>query len=207
MSKPILCVDFDGVIHSYTSGWKGALIIADPPTKGALKWLWKATEWWDVQIYSSRSKEPGAISAMRNWLINFALAEFGPDHPMSSEPSVAHDYPIGFAVEKPSAFLTIDDRAVCFEGDWTELDAADLLNFKPWNKRPVGATGTFSQGALNDDDQGDLRLGVAYDKLDGIVRVEFGKPVAWLGLPPPQAIEFAKLILKHSGASKIEVTF
>lgn len=50
MGKPILCVDFDGVIHSYTSGWQGETIIADPPVKGALKWLWKATEFWDVQI-------------------------------------------------------------------------------------------------------------------------------------------------------------
>ena len=34
----------------------------------------------------------------------------------------------------------------------------------------------------------------------------FGKPVAWLGLPPPQAIEFAKLLLKNAGVRKVELT-
>lgn len=132
--KPILCVDFDGVIHSYSSGWKGATIIPDPPVPGALKWLWKATEWWNVTIYSSRSKEEGATAAMRQWMIDFSLHEFGPDHPMSTYPG-PQPYPIDFATEKPAAFLTIDDRAVCFEGDWNELDPCDLLDFKPWNKR------------------------------------------------------------------------
>lgn len=56
MSKPILCVDFDGVIRSYSSGWKGETVIPDPPAPGALQWLARAVEWWDVQIYSSRSK-------------------------------------------------------------------------------------------------------------------------------------------------------
>lgn len=145
MNKPILCVDFDGVIHSYTSGWQGAAVIADPPTPGALKWLWKATEWFDVQIYSSRSKEPLAIVAMKFWMVKNAIAEFGGDHPMSQFDG---EYPITFAHEKPAAFLTIDDRAICFEGDWNDLDAADLLYFKPWNKRAVPLT---LQESENDD--------------------------------------------------------
>lgn len=208
MNKPILCVDFDGVIHSYTSGWKGATVIPDPPVKGALQWLWKATEWWDVQIYSSRSKDPMAREAMQAWMLEHSRTEFGPDHPMSmmdGERDPGFQYPITFAYEKPAAFLTIDDRAICFEGDWNELDSCDLRDFKPWNKREIGATGTFPQGHLNDDDQGALKLAIAYDKLDGIVRVEFGKPVAWLGLPPPEAIQFAKLLLKNAGAKKIEI--
>lgn len=136
MRKPILCVDFDGVIHSYSSGWKGATVIPDPPVPGALLWLWKATEWFDVQVYSSRSKDPEAREAMLRWTANHSRSEFGPDHPMSKQDDEARaNYPLTFAYEKPAAFLTIDDRAICFEGDWSDIKPADLLGFKPWNKR------------------------------------------------------------------------
>ena len=129
-TKPILCVDFDGCLHSYASGWKGADIVPDPPVPGALKWLWKAAEWWDVQIYSSRSSQPGGIEAMSKWLAFHAFTEFG------DEDSVARFLEtITFPEQKPAAFLTIDDRTICFEGDWNELNPADLLGFKPWNKR------------------------------------------------------------------------
>lgn len=133
--KPILCVDFDGVIHSYNSPWVDEVTIPDPPVPGALQWLWEATKLFDVQIYSSRSKSVAGRDAMRAWVLYHSRFVFGAGHPMSIE-AVA-TYPIKFVAEKPAAFLTIDDRAIGFDGDWDALDAADLLNFKPWNKRTV----------------------------------------------------------------------
>jgi hypothetical protein len=188
MSKPILCVDFDGVVHSYTSGWQGADVVNDPPTPGALAWLEKASEHWDVQIYSSRSSQPGGVEAMAAWLAAWSNAE-----------SVR--LTVSFPEQKPPAFLTIDDRAICFEGVWADMDAAALLDFKPWNKREIGATGAFPQGRLTDDDEGELKMAVSFDKLDGLVHIEFGKPVAWLALPPENAVALARAILKHAGAA------
>lgn len=203
MGKPILCVDFDGVIHSYTSPWTDAVTIADPPTKGALKWLWSATEWFDVQVYSSRSKDPHARAAMREWMGKWSELEFPLDHPMNH--TGPQHYPITFAHEKPAAFLTIDDRAICFEGDWNDLDPADLLNFKPWNKRPFGATGAFPDGQLGDEDEGELKIGIARDPIDGLVHINLGKPTAWFAVPPETAINLAKALLKHAGVKGVEL--
>jgi hypothetical protein len=36
---PVLAIDFDGVLHSYKSGWKGAKNIPGPPVDGAIEWL------------------------------------------------------------------------------------------------------------------------------------------------------------------------
>jgi hypothetical protein len=132
MSKPILCLDFDGVIHSYTSGWKGADQIPDPVVPGFFEWAHQATQHFDLVIYSSRSKEPGAIEAMETWLeIQFAK-EFG-SGTVDSENAIQTMLTwFRFANEKPAAFLTIDDRAICFAGTWP--DPIALLGFKPWNK-------------------------------------------------------------------------
>lgn len=200
MGKPILCLDFDGVVHSYSSGWKGADVIPDPPVDGALKFIWTATEHFRVAIFSSRTNQAGGLAAMQKWLRKHFLA-FGQFNLDGATKVLGM---VEWPKEKPAAFVTLDDRAITFEGTWPKMQT--LKDFSPWNKRPFGATGNFPQGKLNDSDEGELRLGVAYDKLDGIVRVEFGKPVAWLGLPPEQAIEFAKLLLKNAGVSKIEFT-
>lgn len=58
----------------------------------------------------------------------------------------------------------------------------------------TGATGVFSDGHASPDDEGDIQIAVAADREAGIVRIEFGKPTAWIGLPKKQAHEFAGML-------------
>jgi hypothetical protein len=126
MAKPVLLVDFDGVIHSYTSGWQGVAVVADPPVPGALQFLADATRVFDVCIYSSRSKDAGGRQAMKDWLRKHDDAVIP-----RMDPAII-DGTIRFPLEKPAAFLTIDDRCICFTGDFPNPE--ELLHFKPWNK-------------------------------------------------------------------------
>lgn len=197
--KPILCLDFDGVIHSYASGWKGADVIPDPPVDGAMKFIWDATEHFRVAVFSSRSNQPGGLAAMRTWLEKHFRGYWGTHATQADDKFSEIEWP----TEKPAAMITIDDRALTFDGSWPTIEV--LKEFQPWNKRPFGPTGEFPQGKLDDTDEGALKIGIAYDKLDGIVRVEFGKPIAWLGLPPPEAVGLARLLLRHAGAKKVEI--
>ncbi len=125
-SKPILCLDFDGVLHNYTSGWRGAKIIPDGPVDGAMEFLRDAVEIFTIHIYSSRSILEGGINSMQNWLEICLLEKFGNQlaYPIFD--------PIVFPTSKPPAFVTIDDRAITFTGTFPNVD--ELLQFKPWNK-------------------------------------------------------------------------
>lgn len=134
--KKIVCVDFDGVLHSYSSGWKGACVIPDPPVPGALDWLHTmlVDGRFDVCIYSSRSKEPGAIEAMKAWFIKHfreKAENYGTGSGLPWAEAVVSC--LSFPTQKPAAHLSIDDRGYCFEGTFPRPDWID--GFRPWNKR------------------------------------------------------------------------
>lgn len=129
---PILCLDFDGVLHGYQSGWQGAAIIPDPPVPGAVEFLHGAVERFQVAIFSSRSGQPGGIDAMRGWLMMHVMAAI--DDRREAEHVLGL---IQWPTEKPAAIVSIDDRAVTFTGRWPSLD--EIAGFTPWNKRPATA--------------------------------------------------------------------
>lgn len=152
--KPILCLDFDGVLHSYTSGWKGATRIPDPPVPGALEFVIQALDRFTVAILSSRSHAWGGRRAMKRWLLKHLIDAGYPDYarveawwsdriartafadPWEDEVRWAAQQVVGeiqWPLFKPSAMVTIDDRAITFTGQWPSL--AELAAFQPWNKR------------------------------------------------------------------------
>lgn len=153
--RPIICIDFDGVIHSYEKGWQDGVIYGNI-TPGFFDWAFHVSTKCDLVIYSSRSKTQAGIDAMRSWLFlhwkkraeDYCIAAIF-DEVSANElelfcidssdgsPEKGNVLKFTFANEKPKAFLTIDDRAICFQGTWSDLDLSleSILAFKPWNNR------------------------------------------------------------------------
>lgn len=121
--KKILCLDFDGVIHSNDAEPKGPEDTPGLPVSGAFGFISKASEKFEVHIYSvERSKKHGGIEAMQKYLINNGL-------------SLNVVRRIKWPTTKPPAFVSLDDRVITFNGFWPKIDA--LEKFQPWNKKGV----------------------------------------------------------------------
>ncbi len=114
--KKTIVFDFDGVIHSYISGWKGENVIPDPVVPGVKEVIDELrTAGYEVIVMSSRAAYVEGEVAIKKYL---------------EDNQIQVD---GVTYEKPPAIVYIDDRAICFDGDAkTLLDK--IKNFKPWNK-------------------------------------------------------------------------
>ena len=153
--KRILTLDFDGVIHSYTSGWKGVRKVADPPVPGALNFIVEAMADFDIAILSSRSHVFGGRRAMKNWLRRHVFEAMDDEHghslyyKMAMAAAAATMEPwdtirrdtarvfvckkIRWPIFKPTSHVSIDDRGLNFDGTWPDIET--LQAFRPWNKR------------------------------------------------------------------------
>ncbi len=122
--RKVLCIDFDGVVHSYVSGWQGPGVIPDPPVEGAFDAIREYMKEYDVCILSVRNGYPEGIAAMKKWFVKYGWPADIVGNPKG----------IDFALRKPDkTHLIIDDRAFRFEGKWPALKEVD--DFRPWNWR------------------------------------------------------------------------
>jgi hypothetical protein len=115
--KQTIIIDFDGVLHSYTSGWQGAHIVGDLPTPGAKGAMRALREKYKVVVVSSRCHQLGGKKAVEEWL---SLHEIDVDEVTS---------------EKPPHIVVVDDRALRFEGDWNAVIEGIPTASVPWNKK------------------------------------------------------------------------
>jgi hypothetical protein len=131
--KPILCLDFDGVIHSYTSGWHGVDIIADPPVDHAFEMIAKYMEDFEVCVVTSRlsrdnlkdvnpSNVPMAEEQIKG-VMHTWFRQHGMSEGVLSKLELRGDKPAGF-------FLLLDDRALQFKGTFPRPHL--LQKFVPW---------------------------------------------------------------------------
>ena len=95
-----VCLDFDGVVHSYQSGWQGETVISDPPIHGVDKAIHQLRKEYRVVIHSARCRTEDGRVAIKKWL----------DKNRIEVDEVCDN--------KPPAFVYVDDRGIQFTGDW-----------------------------------------------------------------------------------------
>jgi hypothetical protein len=101
-----VCLDFDGVIHSYTSGWCGESIIPDAPIHGTRAAIERLRKRYRIVVHSARCCSEEGCEAIAAWLKKYEI---------EVDEVCRH---------KPPATVYLDDRAVPFKGDWDEAIAA-----------------------------------------------------------------------------------
>ena len=118
MSSRTIAIDFDGVLHSYTSPFSFEAL--DSPTPGAAEFIrWLLDNSYTPIIYSTRAEHPSGFDQITSWL-------------------ESEGFPPGLEITavKPKALLYIDDRAFRFEGDFSAI--CDFISsnahFRTWNK-------------------------------------------------------------------------
>lgn len=116
MSKRTVVFDFDGVIHSYRSGWKGVDVIPDPPVPGIREAIVELrADGYEVVCVSTRCSEEKGTAAVAAYLLANGIFV---DHIMS---------------EKPPAICYVDDRAIRFDGDASVI-VDQVRNFHSWTE-------------------------------------------------------------------------
>lgn len=117
--KKVICVDFDGVIHRY-EGWLGKRIYNEP-IDGVVGVLSKLRDsGWVIIVWTSRIELDCVYEYLQSYGIPFDHINYNPENVEQ------HCHPA-----KPIADVYLDDRAITFNGVWSEGLFNTIINFNP----------------------------------------------------------------------------
>jgi hypothetical protein len=132
--EKVVAVDFDGVINSYKSGWRGASATDEPVLSAAESLHTLYNRGYKVIIFSTRANTKEGVETIREYLRK---------HTENNE--IADS--IEITSQKPIADMYIDDRAIPFTGDWAET-LKQIEEFKPWTEKSLTFSGYPLQGRI-----------------------------------------------------------
>jgi len=112
LKKYTICIDLNGVLDMY-SGWKGEGHM-DPPRPGADRFLAELAKDYRVVILTTQQ-----VERVWAWLQDYGLDRWVDE----------------VTDRKPPALVYVDDRAVCFRGDFNET-LREIRRFRPHWKEP-----------------------------------------------------------------------
>jgi hypothetical protein len=117
-TRPIACIDLNGVLDTYT-GWRGPEHF-DPPREGARTFLEAlSARGFQNVVFTTRYADD-----VWRWLRQYDL------DPLISD----------VTDRKPAAHVFVDDRAICFRGDFTTT-LREIDQFAAhWEQKPAADT-------------------------------------------------------------------
>jgi len=121
--KPILCLDYEGTV----------CLKDGRVSDGFFTWAVAANQHFNLVIHTLRCATPEGLAELEEWLQAHTIA-WRHDQMERGVPYATAPLAFTFTSEKPSAFLTIDDRCITFTGRWNDpkLVPEKLLEFVPW---------------------------------------------------------------------------
>lgn len=118
--RPIVMLDLNGVVHTYSKGWQNTAPLYDPPTEGFKAWAEDVSDEFRIVVWPTHMNTPRDMMRIKLWLRKHGLNKLG----------------LELVVHPPRGLrLKIDDRAVQFTGNWADFPRDRLREFRTWSGR------------------------------------------------------------------------
>lgn len=164
-----ICIDLDGTISHYVD-WVDDFTFGKvlPHCAESLQEL-KRKDWFII-IYTTRANKQEIRNFLYKNRIPFDFINENPNQPENAKGG------------KPYADIYVDDRAICFNGDWGQT-LAEIENFKPWemNKNKKKDNQLSQQLLVNDFQQAFYMLRHYDDVNWNLTKFAFGQVLVSLG--------------------------